>query len=159
MFRIISVAIALFFQTQAAISAESVTAADSPIVVYESTESYGDVKSNIEFAITGRGMLVTNTLHISDMLNRTAADTGLEDKLYEIAESLEFCSITMSYRMSQAHPANMATCPLTLSVYQIAGDTDHTYIAYRRPEMLGEAGAVEEDLTKLMEGIIQEALE
>jgi hypothetical protein len=35
----------------------------------------------------------------------------------EQAESLEFCSILYSYRMSLAHPANMATCPLTISIY------------------------------------------
>jgi len=65
----------------------------------------------------------------------------------------------MSFRMSQAHPANMATCPLTLSVYQKAGDADHTYIAYRRPILLGEADSVEKDLTKLIDDIVQESLE
>ena len=83
MFRIASILFALLFQTQQAVSAEPVTPAESPIVVYESTATYSDIKSNIEFAITGRGMIVTNTLHISDMLSRTAADTGLEAKLYE----------------------------------------------------------------------------
>ena len=159
MFRIASILFALLFQTQQAVSAEPVTPAESPIVVYESTATYSDIKSNIEFAITGRGMIVTNTLHISDMLSRTAADTGLEAKLYEKAETLEFCSIMLSYRMSKAHPANMATCPLTLSIYQQVGDEDHTFIAYRRPAMLGDADAVEADLLKLIDGIVQEALE
>ena len=159
MFRILPVLIALLIQTQMAAGAGPVTPAESPIVVYASTESYDTIKSNIEMAITGRGMLITNTLHISEMLNRTAADTGLSTKLYENAESLEFCSILMSYRMSQVHPANMATCPLTLSIYQKAGEENHTYIAYRRPDMLGEADAVEQDLTKLIEGIVEEALE
>jgi len=159
MFRTIPILIALFIPTPYALSAEPVTPADSPIVVYETTELYEDIKSNIELAITGRGMLITNTLHISEMLNRTAADTGLDTPLYENAESLEFCSIVISYRMSKAHPANMATCPLTLSIYQKSGDENHTYIAYRRPEMLGEAGSVEKDLTELIDGIVQEALE
>lgn len=159
MFRIISLAGALLVQTNWAISAEPVTPAESPIVVYASAEAYDEIKSNIEIAITGRGMLITNTLHISEMLDRTAADTGLETRLYENAESLEFCSISISYRMSKAHPANMATCPLTLSIYQKAGDKERTYIAYRRPNMLGEAGAVEDELTRLIDGIVQEALE
>lgn len=159
MFRIASLLIALFFQAQQVLSAEPVTPVESPIVVYESTAPYSDIKSNIEFAITGRGMIVTNTLHISEMLSRTAADTGLEARLYENAESLEFCSIMISYRMSEAHPANMATCPLTVSIYQKAGDEDHTFIAYRRPAMLGDADAVEADLLKLIDGIVQEALE
>ncbi|MCB1867092.1 MAG: DUF302 domain-containing protein [Gammaproteobacteria bacterium] len=159
MLRIVAILISLFIQTQQVLSAEPVTSTDSPIIVYETNESYGDIKSNLELAITGRGMLITNTLHISEMLNRTAADTGLDTRLYEKAESLEFCSILMSYRMSKAHPANMATCPLTLSIYQKTGDETQTYIAYRRPKMLGEAGLVEEDLIKLIDGIVQEALE
>ncbi|MCB1752933.1 MAG: DUF302 domain-containing protein [Gammaproteobacteria bacterium] len=159
MHRTFPILIALFFPIQDGISAEPVTPTDSPIVVYETTEPFDDIKSDIELAITGRGMLVTNTLHISEMLNRTAADTGLETRLYENAEALEFCSIMMSYRMSKAHPANMATCPLTLSIYRKAGDENHTYIAYRRPAMLGDAGSVAADLTKMIDDIVQEALE
>lgn len=152
-------ALTLILMTQQVIGAEPITPAESPLVVYQSTETYADIKSNIELAITGRGMLITNTLHISEMFDRTAADTGLTEKLYEKAESLEFCSISLSYRMSMAHPANMANCPLTLSIYQQAGDNEHTYIAYRRPTMLGDAEEVAEDLAKLLDGIIQEALE
>lgn len=151
--------VSLFTLPPLAIGAEPVTPMDSPIIVYASAESFEDIKSNIEIAITGRGMLITNTLHISEMLDRTAADTGLETRLYENAESLEFCSIQLSYRMSEAHPANMATCPLTLSIYQKAGDAEHTYIAYRRPALLGDATAVERDLTRLIDGIVHEALE
>ena len=88
--------------------AQPVTPDDSPIRVYQTDMDYDEVKSNLEMAITGQGMRITNTLHISEMLERTAADTGLEKKLYENAESLEFCSILMSYRMSEANPANMA---------------------------------------------------
>lgn len=140
-------------------AAEPMTATDSPIVVYQVEEEYDDIKSNIEMAITGQGMLITSTLHISEMLDRTAADTGLTERIYENADSLEFCSIKLSYQMSLAHPANMATCPLTLSVYQKKGDTTHTYIAYRRPNLMGNADAAEQALGKLLDGIVQEALE
>jgi hypothetical protein len=61
--------------------------------------------------------------------------------------------------MALAHPANMANCPLTISIYQQRSDPDHTYIAYRRPGMLGEAAAVEKALTRLLDGIAREALE
>jgi len=61
--------------------------------------------------------------------------------------------------MSLAHPANMATCPLTLSVYRKTGDTTHTYIAYRRTNLMGNADEAEQALRKLLDGIVQEALE
>jgi len=139
--------------------AQPVTPDDSPIRVYRSDMEYDEVRSNLEMAITGQGMRITNTLHISEMLERTAADTGLDKKLYENAESLEFCSILMSYKMSAANPANMATCPLTISIYQKAGDTENTYVAFRRPAMLGDASDVERALLEMLDEIVEEAIE
>lgn len=130
-----------------------------PVAVYQSTESYDDVKANLEMAITDRGMLITNVLHISDMLARTAADTGLDKKIYQKAESMEFCSIQMSYQMSLAHPANMATCPLTISIYQTPEDPQHTYVAYRRAKLLGDAEEVQNALDGMLQSIVSDALE
>ncbi|MCP3869271.1 MAG: DUF302 domain-containing protein [Gammaproteobacteria bacterium] len=154
-----SVLALLLLITTLPLAAQLVTPADSPIRVYKTDLDYEDTKSGIEMAITGQGMLITSTLHISEMLERTAADTGLEQKLYEQAESLEFCSILMSHKMSVAHPANMATCPLTISVYQKAGDSRNTYVAFRKPSMLGDASGVEEALMQLLDDIVREAIE
>lgn len=150
----------LLLQSMLALAqAMPITPEGSPIVIYRTEADFEEVRSNLELAITGRGMLISNTLHISEMQERTAADTGLTEKLYERAESLEFCSILMSYRMSSAHPANMAICPLTISLFSKPGEAETVYLAYRRPEMLGDASAVEKELTALYDGIIREALE
>ena len=149
----------LLYNVVAVAQTSPITPADSPIVVYRTSADFADVKSDLELAITGRGMLISNTLHISEMQERTAADTGLTDKLYEEAVSLEFCSILMSHRMSSAHPANMAICPLTISLFSKPGEPETIYLAYRRPEMLGDAETVERELTELYEGIILEVLE
>ncbi|MCG8428720.1 MAG: DUF302 domain-containing protein, partial [Chromatiales bacterium] len=84
---------------------EPVTPPEAPIVVYKVESGFSETKEFLEMAITDQGMSVSDTLHISDMLERTAKDTGLDRKLYGKAESLEFCSIAMSYKMSEAHPA------------------------------------------------------
>ena len=138
---------------------EPVTPPHSPIVIYQSTEDYEEVKSNLEMAITGRGMLVMNVLHISNMLERTANDTGLKKALYSKAESIEFCSILMAYGMSEAHPANMANCPLTISIYTETDNKKMVNIAYRRPALLGNSTKVRTALTELLDGIVREALE
>ena len=138
---------------------EPITPENAPIVVYKTEAAFADIKENVEMAITDRGMLITNVLHISEMLERTAADTGLDKKLYNNAESFEFCSIAMSYRMSSAHPANMATCPLTISVYQTPDDPAHVYLAFRRPRFLGSGVEAEAALTTLLNEIAQESLE
>ena len=53
----------------------------------------------------------------------------------------------------------MATCPITISIYQKAGDQGRTYIAYRRPNMMGDAAAAEQALQTLLDGIVQESLD
>ena len=140
-------------------AAEPVTPADAPVVVYQTEAAYQDIRSNVEMAITGRGMVISNVLHISEMLERTAADTGLDKRLYEIAESFEFCSIAMSYKMSSAHPGNMASCPLTISLYVTPDAPGTVHLAYRRPQFLGDAAEAEAALKALLDGIAREALE
>lgn len=136
-----------------------ITTTDDPIAVYQTDDDYDAIRSNLELAITGRGMIISNTLHISDMFNRTAADTGLENNLYDKAEAFEFCNLKLSWQMSGAHPANLSICPLTVGIYTLQSEPGKVYLSYRRPQMLGEAAAAEQALSKLYTDIIREALE
>ena len=136
-----------------------VTPENSPIVIYQTEDNYDDIKSNLETAIIDRGMIISSTLHISDMFERTGKDLGLTTQPYTKAESLEFCNVLLSHKMSSAHPANLAICPLTIGIYSKADAPQTIYLTYRRPVMLGEAAAAESALTRLLEEIIQESLE
>ena len=139
-------------------ASEPVSAESDPMQVYKAEADFDEIKENVEMAITGKGLVISGTLHISEMLERTAQDTGQTAPLYTKAEALEFCSVSLSYQMSKAHPANMASCPLTVSIYTVPGD-EHTYIAYRKPVMMGDSEGAEQALTTLMEEIIEEAME
>lgn len=149
----------LFLQSSLAMAQPPITPADAPIVIYQMQDDYDSIKSNLELAITGRGMLISKTLHISEMFERTAADTGLTNSLYGKAESLEFCNIKLSHQMSSAHPANLSICPLTIGIYTLKSQPGELYLSYRRPQMLGEAAEAEAALIKLYESIIREAME
>jgi len=149
----------LFLQAGLALAQTPVTPADAPIVVYQTSDEYDAIRSNLELAITGRGMLISSTLHISDMFNRTAADTGLANTIYDKAEAFEFCNLKLSWQMSTAHPANLSICPLTIGIYTLQEQPDEVFLSYRRPVMLGEAAEEEQALIKLYEGIIREAME
>jgi hypothetical protein len=93
------------------------------------------------------------------MLERTAGDTGLDKKLYQRAESMEFCSILMSYRMSQVHPANLAICPFTIGICKETDEAGPVNLVFRRPQLLGDAAPVARAVTELLDGIVREALE
>lgn len=128
-----------------------------PVRTYSSQESFEDVIDNLKTAIIDRGLLVSGTLHVSEMLNRTAADLGFAQRFVK-AESVEFCSALMSHKMSRAAPENIAICPFTIAVFVTAEDPQRVRLAYRRPMLAGDAGEVSREIEALLDGIVQDAL-
>lgn len=128
------------------------------MVIFKSAESFEDVIENIKMAIEERGMLVSGTLHVSDMLNRTGPDLGYQ-QVFERAESVEFCSASISHQMTQVAPENMAICPFTISVYIRSDAPDQLYVAYRRQQLAGDAAAVTATIHELLNGIVEDSIE
>ncbi len=128
-----------------------------PVRIYTSGERFEDVVENIKLAIIERGMLVSGTLHVSEMLNRTAPDLGFS-KVFVKAESVEFCSALMSHKMSQAAPENIVICPFTIAVYVKQEQPDQVYVAYRRPLLAGDATETTAAILELLDGIVQDSI-
>ena len=99
--------------------------------VYESSSSFGDVMDGLKAAIGERGMYINNIMHMGDMLERTGKDLGLGDSPYVKAESVEFCSATLSREMIVENPARIVNCPFIVSVYVLPGEPDKTYVVHR----------------------------
>ncbi|MCU7937256.1 MAG: hypothetical protein KZQ99_20675 [Candidatus Thiodiazotropha sp. (ex Dulcina madagascariensis)] len=129
----------------------------SPVRVFISEESFEDVLENIEMAIIERGLLVSGTLHVSDMLNRTGPDLGFA-QLFSKAQSVEFCSALMSHKMSQAAAENIAICPFTIAVYVKLAEPDKVFAAYRPPQLAGDGGEAANAIVDLLEGIIEDSI-
>ena len=134
------------------------SAASSSIVVYASTEDYETTRENLEFAITGQGYVVNSVMHIGDMLARTGQDLGYE-KIYLQAESFEFCSAELSYRMMLIDPGNITVCPYTVSVYVTSAEPEQVYVAYQKPVLSGEESEhpITESITAMLDAIAREA--
>ncbi len=133
-------------------------AADAlPVKIHSSEESFEDVVENVKMAIIERGMLVSGTLHVSDMLNRTAPDLGFS-AVFTHAESVEFCSALISHKMAQAAPENIVICPFTIAVYVRADEPNQVYVAYRRPQLAGEAKEAVRAILEMLDGIVQDSL-
>ena len=131
---------------------------DQPAVhVFSSDERFEDVVENIKMAIIERGMLVSGTLHVSDMLNRTAADLGFSE-VFEKAESVEFCSALISHKMAQVTAENIVICPFTIAVYIKQEEPGQVHVAYRHPLLAGEADEVTGAILEMLEGIVQDAI-
>ncbi|MBF0218146.1 MAG: DUF302 domain-containing protein [Gammaproteobacteria bacterium] len=112
--------------------------ADDPeVIVIPSPVDYLTTFDSLESAIVNQGLEITKVMNISAMLSRTAADLGMTRTVYHQAESLEFCSATLSHIMTQADPANLTVCPFTIALYTTADQPDQVYVAYHRPLLLG----------------------
>lgn len=95
--------------------------------------SFEDTRDGVVNAIESRGLVISHTSHIADMLTRTGADLGATKKIYDRAEIIEFCSASLSRKMMEADPHHIVFCPFSISVYTLPGQTDSTWVAYRKP--------------------------
>ncbi|MCU7796255.1 MAG: hypothetical protein KZQ73_10545 [Candidatus Thiodiazotropha sp. (ex Semelilucina semeliformis)] len=129
----------------------------SPVSLYTSEETFEDVIENIKMAIIDRGMLVSGTLHVSEMLNRTGPDLGFS-QVFSKAESVEFCSALISHKMSQAAPENIVICPFTIAVYVTEAEPQKVNVAYRLPLLAGDAKAATDAIVEMLDGIVQDSI-
>lgn len=133
--------------------------ANKAVQAYKASTDFEYVRENIHMAITNRGMLVSGTLHVSEMMNRTGSDLGYPENVFLKAESIEFCSALMSHKMISADPTNLVICPFTMAVYVLAAEPDQVYVAYREPALAGDAGEATEAVRAMLDEIAREAAE
>ena len=135
-------------------------AAGSYLSHYTIKGSFEEVRDNVVFAINGRGYVINNVSHVGDMLERTGKDLGASKQIFVKAESLEFCSATLSRRMMEADPHNIAFCPYIINIYVLPQDPKTVHISFRKPSLVGSAESKKslKDVQVLLDEIIQEAI-
>jgi uncharacterized protein (DUF302 family) len=132
-------------------------AAEDPIVSTKMEGDFNDVANSIRMAIIGKGISIAHTLHASDMLNRTGRDYGYKTNTYADAEIFEFCSASLSHKLSRQNPDNIVLCPFTISVYTLATEPGYVHLSYRKP--VGRPGSEEivNEVIELITSIIEDA--
>ncbi|MCW8888858.1 MAG: hypothetical protein OQK25_07340 [Gammaproteobacteria bacterium] len=149
----------LAFTTFATVAAENPIAVKPITVYYVDDESFEDIKENVASAITDRGLTVSGTLHVQEMLDRTGDDLGFGKGPYLKAESLEFCSAFISHKMIKTHPYNMGICPFTIAIYILHKEPSRVYVAYNVPSLAGDAEEVMEEVIELLDGVVKDSIE
>ncbi|HEY5683525.1 MAG TPA: hypothetical protein VIR61_07625 [Sulfuricaulis sp.] len=138
----------------------SFAAGPDHLKLYSKPGTYEDVKTDIEIAITNRGLVIDHTAHIGAMLDRTGKDLGTTKPIYGNAGSMQFCSAVVSRHTMEADPTNIVFCPYIIVYYTLHNDPKTVYVGYRRPIPAGSAASKKslEDVEKLLDGIVKEAL-
>ncbi|MHB1084833.1 MAG: DUF302 domain-containing protein [Thiobacillus sp.] len=127
--------------------------------VFKTQGTYQNVRDSVQFSIEGKGLKITHSNMIADMLERTGKDLGKTKQIYEFGEQMEFCSATVSRKMMEADPHTMVLCPYSVSVYKIPDDPA-IYVAYRKPPRTRNPALKKalDDMENLLTEIIKDAL-
>ncbi|MHB1052893.1 MAG: DUF302 domain-containing protein [Thiobacillus sp.] len=135
------------------------TAAENYTVLFKTQGAFQDVRDSVAMAIESKGLLITHSNHIADMLARTGKDLGAGKQVYEFGEQMEFCSATVSRIMMEADPHAIVLCPYSIAVYKIPNDK-HIYVAFRKPPTSKNPARKKAlaDVEKLLTEIVKDAL-
>jgi uncharacterized protein (DUF302 family) len=137
----------------------SAASAGDAYAVYESKSDFETVMDGAKMAIQERGMYINNLMHVDEMLERTGRDLGMGGKIYEKAQSIEFCSAVLSRKMASENPARIVNCPFILSVYVLPGESAKTYVAHRRiSEQEIKSSKVMAEVAAMLKGVAEGAI-
>jgi uncharacterized protein (DUF302 family) len=126
--------------------------------VHESEAAFDDVMDGLKLAIEERGMYINNVMHMSEMLERTGKDLGMDEVIYGRAESVEFCSAVLSRQMTSEEPARIVNCPFIIAVYTLPGDESTTYVVHREiPEDQVSGSAVMAKIAGMLKDVASAA--
>jgi len=127
--------------------------------VYESKSDFETVLEGAKNAIQERGMYINNLMHMDEMLERTGKDLGMDGKVYERAESIEFCSAVLSRRMTLEDPSRIVNCPFILSIYTLPDQPGKTYVVHRAiPEQEMAASEIMAEVAGMLRGVAEGAV-
>jgi uncharacterized protein (DUF302 family) len=79
-------------------------------------------RESVVEAIEGAGLVVTASIPFNQMLVRTAADLGKSGSPYANAEIIQFCSARLAWQLVAEDAAQLALCPLSITVYSLTGE-------------------------------------
>lgn len=131
----------------------------SDVRIYAVKDNFESVKQDVIDAIIKRGLVIDYTAHIGEMLARTAKDVGASKTIYSDAQTVQFCSATLSRRTMEADPTNVAFCPYVIFVYALPGSPGMTNVGYRPLPRVGskQSRAAIDAVNALLDGIVRAA--
>jgi len=112
----------------AALTALALPALAADITTYATEDAFDDATFAVETAIVGRGLVIDYVSHTGEMLARTKDDVGGKVDIYDAADIFLFCSASLSRKVMEADPMNIAHCPYGIFVTDNGGEV---MIGYR----------------------------
>ncbi len=107
-------------------------------------------------AIEAEGLVLGTVLPVNEMLARTAGDLGRPASLFAQAVTVQFCSSGLAWQLVEEDLAQLALCPLSVSLYATKAEPGRVMLAYRSP---GAATPGRRKAGRLLERLFQRTAE
>jgi Domain of unknown function DUF302 len=120
--------------------------------------AYEDVQTDVLDAIIARGLKADQVGNTAAMLERTEGAVGATKPVYKAASVVAFCSARIAHAFVKANPANIASCPSQIFLYETAAEPGIVVVGYRRPFAASDpqSQAAAAALTQLLDAILAE---
>lgn len=105
-------------------------------------------------AIEGEGLVVSAVIPFDTMLARTGPDLGKEAMPFAAASIVQFCSSMLAWQLLAEDVAQIALCPLSISLYEQAARPGRVVMVYRSP---GKATPGRRAATRLLQKLVARA--
>jgi uncharacterized protein (DUF302 family) len=92
------------------------------------------VEEAVVEAIEAEGLVVSPTLASGQMLERTAAAVDRQNSPFAQAAIIQFCSARLAWQLVEEDPAQLALCPLSITIYALRAEPGIVLLTYRLPE-------------------------
>ena len=99
--------------------------------------------------IEAEGLVVSNIINFNEMLARTAGDLGRRGAPFAAVEIVQFCSSVIAWQLIEESAAQVALCPLSISVQVRHGRPGQVVLAWREPLA---SSAVVTEIDRVYEG-------
>ena len=116
---------------------------------------YRSTREALVEAIEAEGLVVSAIVPFNSMLTRTAGDLARPASPFAHAEIVQFCSATLAWQLREEEVAQMALCPLAISVFATAAEPGQVVLAYRSP---GQATAGRIKAESLLRRLVQRSV-
>lgn len=118
--------------------------------------SVADVREAVIEAVVSAGLVVSGTIPFNRMLERTGEALGQGESPYVAAETVQFCSARLAWQLVREDPAQLALCPMSITVYATSAAPQDVHIAYRSP---GQSTPGRQRGEQLLQSLVEQAVE
>lgn len=133
-----------------------VFAADDLVTKQVTGSDFRSASEALIEAVEAEGLVVSARIPFNRMLERTAGAVARQGSPFANVEVVQFCSSLLAWQLLEEEAAQVGLCPLSITLYEMAGDSGSLTLVYRSP---GSATSGRVKAGKLLQRLVDRSAE